>query len=214
MTLRASLWTPRNTLSSGCENRFDDDTFEKGARLLLQSAVAVKERGADHAARCFMGLFPLNLGSTDVDRTRRLELLVAHSKTDDTTELHLVIKALAEGMEIGYFTRNVCPEVHGNRPELNSWETKTEEEARTNVRGCATRLIDFAPRSDAAGAIARASLVPELASLVRRDFIDVVELAIERVKTVIEYWPEARNTLGFYLSRHNPDASREVVGRL
>ncbi len=193
---------------------FDDDTFEDGARLLLQLAVAESENGADHAARWFADLFPLILGSTEADGTRRLELLDALSKTDNPTELQLAVKALTKGLELDYFTRYAGPEVHGTRPELNSWEPKTEEEARSYIRGCATRLIDFATWSDATGALARDSLGPELASLVRHGFIDVVERAVEEVGTAVEYWPEARNGLGFYLSRHSSDASQEVVDKV
>ncbi len=193
---------------------FDADTFEDGARLLLQLAVAESENGADHAARWFADLFPLILGRTEADGTQRLELVDALSKTDDPTELQLVIKALTQGLELDYFTRDVGPEVHGTRPELNSWEPKTEEEARTYVRGCATRLIDFATRSDATGALARDSLGPELASLVRHGFIDIVERAVEEAGTAVEYWPEARNRLGFYLSRHSSDASKEELDRV
>ncbi len=193
---------------------FDDDTFEDGARLLLQLAVAENEHGADHAARWFAKLFPLILGSTEADGTRRLELLDALSKTDNPTRRELIVRALTEGLNLGFFTRDVGPEVHGTRPELTSWEPKTEEEARSYVRGCATRLIDFATRSDAIGALARDSLGPELASLVQHGFIDVVELAIKEVGTAVEYWPEARNRLGFYLSRHSSGASKDVVDRV
>ena len=111
--------------------------------------------------RRFVDLFPPILGSTEADGTRRLELLDTLSRTDDPTELQLVVKALTQGLEQDYFTRDVGPEVHGTRPELNSWEPTTEEEARSYVGGCATRLIAFAARSDATGALARASLGPD-----------------------------------------------------
>ena len=114
---------------------FEANTFEAGAYLLLQLAIAESKNEADHATRWFEGLFPLILGRTEADGARRLELLDALFKTDDPTELQLVIKALTQGLKLDYFTRDVGPEVHGTRPELNSWEPKTEEEARSYIRG-------------------------------------------------------------------------------
>lgn len=192
---------------------FSDDTFEDGARLLLRLALAENEDRTDHAAGRFVDLFPLILGGTEADGTRRLELLDILSRTDDPTELQLVGKALTQGLELDYFTRDVGPEVHGTRPELHSWKPTTEEED-SYVRGCATRLIDFATRSDTIGALARASLGSKLVSLIHHDFIDIVELAVEEAGTAVEHWPEARNTLGFYLSRHSSGASQEVVDRV
>ena len=192
---------------------FSDDTFKDGARLLLQLAVAENENGADHATRRFVGLFPLILGGTEADGIRRLELLDTLSRTDDPTELQLVIKALTKGLKLDFFSRDVGPEVHGTRPELNSWKPKTEE-ARSYVRGCATRLIDFATQRDGIGALARDVLGSKLVSLIHHGFIDIVELAVERVGTDVEYWPEARNGLGFCLSQHDANESNEVVDRV
>ena len=193
---------------------FDADTFEDGARLLLQLAVAESKNGADYATRRFVALFSLILGSTEADGTRRLELLDTLSRPNDPTELQLVINALTKGLELVYFTRDAGPEVHGTRPELNSWEPKTGKEARSYVRGCATQLIDFAAQMDATGVLARHSLGLRLGSLIHHDFIDIVELAVAKVGTDVEYWPEARNGLGFYLSRHDADESNEVVDRV
>ena len=192
---------------------FSDDTFEDGARLLLRLAVAESEDRTDHAAGRLVDLFLPILGSTEADGTRRLELLDTLSRTDDPTELQLVIKALTQGLELDYFTRDVGPEVHGTRPELNSWEPTTEEEG-AYVRGCATRLIDFATQRDGIGALARDALGSKLVSLIHHDFIDIVERAVKKAGTAVEHWPEARNTLGFYLSRHSSDASQEVVDKV
>jgi len=192
---------------------FEVDTFEDGARLLLQLAVAENENGADHATRRFVGLFPPILGSTEADGTQRLELLDTLSRTDDPTELQLVIKALTQGLEQDYFTRDVGPEVHGTRPELNSWEPTTEEEG-SYVRGCATRLINFATQRDGIGALARDALASNLVSLINPDSIDIVERAVEEAGTAVEHWSAAQNTLGHYLSRHSSNASQEVVDRV
>ena len=192
---------------------FSDDTFEDGARLLLRLAAAENGDGTDHAAGRFVDIFPPILGCTEADGTRRLELLDILSRTDDPTELQLVIKALTQGLERYYFTRDVGPEVHGTRPELNSWEPTTEEEG-SYVRGCATRLIDFATQHDGIGALARDALASKLVSLIHPDFIDIVERAVKEAGTAVEHWPEARNTLGCYLSRHSSDASQEVVDRV
>ena len=193
---------------------FNADTFEAGARLLLRLAVAENEDWTDNATGRFVDLFPLILGGTEADGTRRLELLDALSKADNPTEQELVVRALTKGLKLDFFSRDVGPEVHGTRPELNSWQPGTKEEARAYVRGCATRLIDLAAQMDATGASARDALGSGLVSLIHHDFIDVVERAVAKVGTTVEYWPEARNRLGFYLSRHSSDASQEVVDRV
>jgi len=193
---------------------FKADTFEEGARLLLRLAVAENKDGADHATSRFVDLFPLLLGSTEADGARRLALLDTRCETDDPTELQLVVRALTEGLTLDFFSRDVGPEVHGTRPALDSWAPGTEEEARAYVHGCATRLIDFAAQMDATSIPARHSLGFQLGPLIHYDFIDVVELAVAKVGTAVEYWPEARNGLGHYLSQHSPDASKAVVDRV
>ena len=193
---------------------FKADTFEDGACLLLCLAAAAKEDRDNHATGQFVALFPCILGSTEADGTQRLNLLDRLSKTDDTIRKEIVIRALAAGLELEHFSRDVGPEVHGTRPALNSWHPGTGEEARAYVRGCATQLIEFAAQSDDTGALARHSLDPALGALIEYGFVEVVELAVERVEAVTGHWTEARNTLGLYLSRHCTHEPGELVDRV
>ncbi len=192
---------------------FKADTFDDGARLLLCLAAATKA-DEDNATEQFVSLFPLRLGNTEADGTQRLDLLDSLSKTDDTLRKEIVIRALTAGLELEHFTRDVGPEVHGTRPALSSWCPETREEACAYVRGCATQLIAFATQSDDIGALARSCLGPNLAALIQVDFIDIAELAVEQVGAAVEHWPEARNTLGLYLSRCCTDEPSELVDRI
>ena len=193
---------------------FQADTFEDGARLLLCLAAAEKDDG-DNATEPFVSLFPLVFGNTEADGTQRLDLLDSLSKTDDTIRKEIVIGALMAGLELEHFSRDVGPEVHGTRPALASWQPETWEEACDYVRGCAKRLIVFAAQSDDIGARARNCLGPKLGALIQHDdFIDIAELAVEQVGTAVEHWPEARNTLGLYLSHSCTGEPSESADRV
>ena len=178
---------------------FKADTFEDGARLLFRLAA-----GNVLAKRYFVDIFNPLGGSTEADGTQRIELLDSVSGADNTSQLEIVVEALAAGLQIDVATRPVGPEVHGNR-RLGSWYPETKAEACAYVQGCAQRLIDFAIRGDPVGSHARKVLGPRLDPLIRCrfmdvSFIEVVEQAVEQVGHAVDDWPEARDTLGRFLS--------------
>ena len=135
---------------------FTADTFEDGARLLLRLAATVNR---SHVTRRFVDLFHPIGGSTEADGARRIELLDSVSCTDNTSQLEVVVEALAAGLQIGGGARIVGPEVHGTIPELKPWHPN-DSEASAYVHGCAQRLMNFARQSDPVGSRARKILGP------------------------------------------------------
>lgn len=193
---------------------FKADTFEDGAHLLMHLATAENEDRVDNAAGQFVSLFPLLLGYTEANGPQRLNLLDSLAETNDETKQRLVIHALTKGLELDHFERDVGPEVHGSRPALESWQPETKKEVRAYVEGCSTRLIKIATQCDPTGLLARGFLSEKLGSLIHSGFIDVAELAVERMGTEIEYWPEARNALSSYLLHRCTDESGELADRV
>lgn len=184
---------------------FKADTFEDGACLLFRLAA-----GNVSAKRHFVDLFNPIRGSTEADGVQRIKLLDSVSSADNTNQQEIVVEALAEGLHIDVATRIVGPEVHGTCLELISWYPKTKAEASAYVHGCAQRLINFAIRSDLVGSHARQVLGLRLDPLIRFRFrgvafIEVVERAVDQVGQAVDDWPEAKKTLGYFLSELRND---------
>ena len=193
---------------------FPSDTFEKGAQLLLRLAAAENEECVNNATGQFIALFPLYLADTEADGTQRLNLLDTLAKTNDIREKKVLIKALAEGLRLHSFRRVLGPEAHGARPALQSWQPGTTEERDSYICGCATRLTRFAVMEDVLGALARDALGQELGSLVDHDYIDMVESIVEKIRSVVAYWPEALDSLSFHLSHPYTNKSDEWAKRV
>ena len=206
--------TRRHLVRTLSKIAFKADTFEDGAYLLMRLAAAENEDWVDNATGQFLSLFPLLLGYTEADGTQRLNLLDSLAETNDETKQRLIIHALTKGLELNHFEREVGPEVHGSRPALQSWQPNTKKEAQVYVEGCATRLIKIATQCDPTGLLARGCLSENFGSLIHSGFIDVAELAVKRLGTEIEYWPEARNALSSYLSHRCTDESGELADRV
>ncbi len=193
---------------------FPRDTFEDGARLLLRLAAAENQQWANNATGQFIALFPILLGGTQADGTERLDLLDdLISKTDNIAEQEVLIKSLAEVLELNNCMRVLGAEAHGTRPALRSWQPKTKDEADNYINGCADRLASFAVRDDANGVVARDALGTNLYSLLQFGFIDMIESIVRKVGAAVVSWPQALESLNDYLL-YGADATNKLTKRV
>ena len=194
---------------------FPRDTFEDGARLLLRLAAAENQQWANNATGQFIALFPILLGGTQADGTERLDLLDdLIPKTDDIAEQEVLIKSLAEVLELNNCMRVLGAESHGTRPALMSWQPKTKDEADNYINGCADRLVRFAVQDNANGVLARDALGTKLRSLLQYGFIDMIESIVKGVRAVVIDWPQALESLNDYLLYDSDDATDKLIERV
>ena len=193
---------------------FHPDSFEDGARLLLRLAVAENEAWGNNATGQFKALFPVLLGNTAADGETRLSVLDEAAETDDPRQREIVVEALVAGSGMDHFSRFVGPESQGSRPALEPWRPATDREAAHYVRGCVTRLAEFATRDDESGGNARAGLGRNLRGLVGSGFIDAVEMVVRQVGTAAGYWPDALEGLGHFLTYDAGKMGQEVANRV
>ena len=193
---------------------FRPDTFEGGARLLLQLA-ARSERGMNEIIRNrFADLFPLCEGSTAATGEARLEFLDKRTEADHPDERAVIVDALTGGLETDHFHRFVGIESQGSRPALEPWLPNTHGTAREYLSGCAERLARFAERDDEAGRDARVGLSSRLRGLLRYGLIDAVENAAAQVREAAGGWPEAIDSLGRFLTHDVRKEEPELIGRV
>ena len=200
---------------------FQSETFEEGARLLLRLAAKENEQNNHtamqdkHAPERFIALFPLLLGGTQADGTQRLDLLDdLISKTDNIAEQEVLIKSLAEVLELNNCMRVLGAEAHGTRPALMSWQPKAKDEADNYINGCAGWLARFAVQDDANGVLARDALGTKLRSLLQYDFIDMIESIVRKVGAAVVGWPQALESLNDYLLYDSDNATDKLIGRV
>ena len=193
---------------------FHPDSFEAGARLLLRLAVAENETWGNNATGQFKDLFPVLLGNSAADGNARLSVLDEAAETDNPAQRLIVVEALIAGSGTDHFSRFVGPESHGSRPALESWRPTTKEEETDYIEGCVTRLAEFATRDDECGVTARAGLGRNLRGLVGSGFIDAVEKVVQRVGAAAEYWPEALESLGHFLTHEAGKMGDGVTNRV
>lgn len=175
---------------------FASRTFERGARVLLDLAVAENENWANNATGQFQGLFPVVLGGTEADGEARLCFLDEALQTTVNNRLNIVVDALLKGAKTEGFGRSIGAEIHGSRPALKSWQPATNEQLRNYIEQCVDRLIRLATRTDEVGAHARSGLGNRLSGLVWNGLIDVVERAVDAITASQQiYWPEALSSL-------------------
>jgi putative zinc finger/helix-turn-helix YgiT family protein len=188
--------TRRNLVRALEKICFVKETFERGARLMLQLAVAENERWGNNSTGQFVGLFPTLLADTSAGPDLRLQVIDEGLKSTQPRQLNILVDALAKGTELHSFTRSIGPETHGSRPALEPWGPKIWKEAFDYIRECVERLTTLALRSDEVGARARQRLSPAIRGLVARGLIDFIEVQIAKVIAVHSYWPEALSALG------------------
>ena len=206
---------------------FHDDNFEEGAKILLRLASSEKAHGDDgdndrlslllvgrKASEQFCALFPVLLGKTEADGSKRLAFLTEVATTDDQAQREVVVQALIAGTELRHFSRMVGVETQGSSPALDSWHPKTTEELVAYVDGCVKLLANIAVQNDRAGIIARDGLSSTLSSLVSEGFIDTVETVVLDVANSVDYWPGAMRNLGSMLALDTKEIRWDELDRV
>jgi putative zinc finger/helix-turn-helix YgiT family protein len=193
---------------------FGEKTFERGAKLMLDLAVAENESWGNNATGQFKALFPSLLADTSAGPDLRLQVIDDALKSDDPRRLNILVDALMKGAELNSFTRGVGSETHGSRPALEPWTPKIWKEVFDYVRACIKRLTTLALRGDEIGVYARKRLGHPIRGLVSRGLIDFVEEQITKVIAVHRYWPEALSSLGDVLQFDRDSLEVGVEGRV
>ena len=193
---------------------FHPDSFDEGAHLLLRLALAENETYGNNATGQFVGLFPVVFGNTAADGEARLVLLREVARSDDRVQQEIVVDALVNGSATDHFSRSVGSETHGARPTLSFWYPATTDEAHSYIQSCLELLVEFATgRSEVADA-ACVGLGRNLGSLISNGFIDLVEAVVRQVAPTCDSWPEALETLGWFMRHHSSKAGSEIVDRV
>lgn len=180
---------------------FVPETFERGAKIMLDFAVAENESWANNATGQFKSFFPVYLGDTAADGEKRLRVIDDAIKdaeeNNNEQQLLIVIEGLLSGIELNHFSRSVGSETHGSRPALDSWQPKTWGDLWNYIEECCNRLIELAKRKDSVGDAAKKGLGYNFRALGTRPLLDVVERAVKEITAVHgKYWPEAYESLG------------------
>ncbi|WP_445487870.1 type II TA system antitoxin MqsA family protein [Rhodopseudomonas sp. RCAM05734] len=187
----------RRSLVHALENAcFLNDTFERGALLLLKLAVAENESWGNNSVGQFKALFPVFGANTTAPAEPRRRLLDELIHDDDPAQMPLVVDALLEASSLHSSARLVGPETHGSRPQLIPWQPKTWQEAWDYIIPCVDRLVDISLRDDAVGAQARDGFPQQFRAYIQGRQIDQIERWVAKVRTAHPYWPTALNALG------------------
>jgi hypothetical protein len=172
-------------------------TFEEGANLMMELALAENESWGNNATGQFRSLFPVMLGETAADGEARLAMLDSAINVNDKQQLLLLVGALSAGAKTDYFSRMEGSESHGLRPAYEPWLPATVGEAAAYIESCLDRLLGLAMRSDAVGTKARQALAAEFRALTSRGFLDFVEKAVHDITTIHgRSWPAGMASLG------------------
>ena len=193
---------------------FHPDSFDEGAHLLLRLALAENEAYGNNATGQFVGLFPVILGDTAADGHARLVLLREVAQSDHPVQRKVVVDALVNASATHHFSRSVGSETHGSRPTLSSWHPATRDEALSYIQSCLDLLVEFATGSGDVADAACVGLGRNLGSLVSNGCIDLVEAVVPRVAPTRDSWPEALETLGWFMRHESSRAGSEIVGRV
>lgn len=193
---------------------FVANTFERGAILLLNLAVAENETWGNNATGQFKSLFPVLLANTAAGPEPRLQVIDDVIKGGDSARLSIVVDALREGAKTDFFSRSVGSELHGGRAALKPWTPKIWKEAFDYVKECANRLVSLATRSDEIGAKARSALGSQFRMYICRGLIDDVERWVKKVISAHPYWPQALDSLGDYLQYDAEGDEQKVEPRV
>jgi DNA-binding transcriptional regulator YiaG len=194
---------------------FRADTFDRGAALLLDLAVAENEPWGNNATGQYKALFPVMLGNTAAGPAARLLALDDALKSSDPARLQIAVDAALEGGRIHSFSRTLGVEMHGTRPALAPWQPTVWQEVWDYVQACLERVAKVAARQDAIGDRARTGLGHAFRSLVSAGALDLVEQLIETVTAAHGcYWPPALGSLGDILVYDSSSLSQQAEGRV
>jgi DNA-binding XRE family transcriptional regulator len=194
---------------------FHADTFDRGATLLLDLAVAENEHWSNNATGQYKALFPVVLGNTAAGPAARLLALDDALRSNDPTRLRIAVDAALKGGRIHSFSRTVGVEMQGTRPALAPWHPTVWQEVWAYIRACLERVATVAARPDEIGDRARVGLGRTFRSLVSGGALDLVEELIATVTSARgHYWPEALGSLGDVLVYDAESLSPEAADRV
>ena len=190
-------------------------TFERGAKLMLDLAVAENENYGNNATGQFKSFFPVRLGDTAADAEIRLGFFDDALRIEEEERLLIVVEALLEGSQMDHFSPSVGAGTHGSRPALESWKPKTWGDLWSYVEDCCERLINLAKRTDKVGLTAKKGLGYKFRSLAIRGLIHIVEKAVKDITSIHgTYWPEAYGSLGDILVYDKEGLEEEVIQKV
>lgn len=193
---------------------FVEGTFERGALLLLDLAVAENEKWGNNSTGQFKDLFPVFLGGTVAGAEPRLRLLKELVAQNDLQRIPIVVDALLKASDMHSHSRAVGAETHGSRPALESWHPKLWKDAWDYVIPCLDMLAELAKRDDAIGNLARSGMAHGFRTLVSAGLIERVEGWVRDILAIHRYWPEALNALGDVLQYDSEGLDADVEIRL
>jgi hypothetical protein len=194
---------------------FRAETFDRGAALLLDLAVAENEHWSNNATGQYKALFPVMLKNTAAGPAARLLALDDALRSSDPVRLQIAVDAALEGGRIHSFSRTLGVEMQGTRPALAPWHPSVSPEVWDYVRACLERVAKVAARPDAIGGRARTGLGHTLRSLVSAGALDLVEQLIGTVASAHgRYWPAALESLGDILVYDLSSLSPVAEGRV
>jgi len=194
---------------------FRADTFDRGAALLLDLAVAENETWSNNATGQYKALFPVVLGNTAAGPAARLLALDDALRSDDPARLRIAVDAALEGGRIHSFSRTIGVEIQGARPALAPWYPAVRQELWDYVRACLEQVAKAATRPDEIGDQARAGLGQTFRSLISAGALDLVEELVVAVTSARgRYWPEALGSLGDILVYDASSLSQEAEARV
>ncbi len=171
-------------------------TFERGALMMLDLAVAENEDWSNNSTGQFKGLFPILLPDTAASPAARLQLFDELIRENDPLRMPIVIEALLTAARTGSHFRTIGPEVHGSRPALAPWRPKYWKEAWDYIIEVMNRVCNLGRRQDAYGARSRVGMAHEFRPLVSAGLLEHVERWVENIRAAHPYWPEALSSLG------------------
>jgi hypothetical protein len=194
---------------------FRADTFDRGASLLLDLAIAENEPWGNNATGQYKALFPVIMGNTAAGPAARLLALDDALSSDDPVRLQIAVDAALEGGKVHSFSRAVGVEMQGTRPALAPWHPIIWQEVWDYVGACLERVTKVGTRPDAIGDRARTGLGHTFRSLVSAGALDLVEQLIVTITSAHgRYWPAALSSLGDVLVYDSGSLSPEGEGRV
>ncbi len=199
---------------------FAENTFERGANLMLDFAVAENESWGNNATGQFKSFFPVQLGDTAAGAEERLRVLndgiKEATEAADNKKLFIIIEALLSGIELNHFSRSVGAETHGSKPALRSWTPKTWKDLWDYVEKCCNLLIELAKRTDEVGKAAKEGLGQRFRPLaLRAPLFHVVEKAVKEITAAHgAYWPAAYEGLGDILAHDKEGLDPEIQNKV
>ncbi|MHC4154315.1 MAG: hypothetical protein ACYST6_05270 [Planctomycetota bacterium] len=191
-----------------------NDTFGRGARLMLGFAAAENETWGNNATSLFLQLFHVYLAGTEANLKDRLELIREALKSEVKQERELAIRALGSALETDFFSRRGGVESQGCRVPGRDYEPGGQELCDYR-KVCIELLKEEIISGGEFCEIAAQRLAVEIGGLVRNGMIDEVEGVIRSVASRRgAYWPEGLEAIRHLLDRDSEEMPSQIRSRV